>query len=487
MPETQVDAPAPPSRRLVLGIILGLAAALWIFAALRQGLWLDEFHSLQHARQADLGSFFASVRNDNHPPLYFLFLRGARAVFGESHLALRLPSILAALGVVAILGRHSSRRALLAAGLFAVSSYALVIAVDARMYAQLALAVTGLWTAMEEGRRATPRPGFPRFMAGLWCVVGLHTHYFFFYFAFLAVVGLALDYWRRPAHRGLILRLAGAMALALVLFLPWFWWGMRHQLGHGLAPGRSHTEWHDWPLSILHFFFIDVGAGGRPALIATYAGLGVAGILALGAWVAAWRSPADLRRRVFETLSLALLAPLLAFTVAGAVERAGYNWKYIAGAAPLSMWLIVPVSAREGVWSKGRDFLLATLALCMISVSLWSALDRGREDYGAALRELRRSDVQEELIFASPAVFPDGARRLSPWRYYAEREGVDPARALSLDRFSETELTGRSVAVLMRGALPKWVEERLASTHHREAPLRFGADLSLNRFRPRAD
>ena len=88
-----------------LGLGLRLANSAW------GSLKLDDFHSLYHARAADLGTFFRILRQDNHPPLSFLLVRAARALAGESPWALRLPALLAGLGTFALVWRLGERLA----------------------------------------------------------------------------------------------------------------------------------------------------------------------------------------------------------------------------------------------------------------------------------------------------------------------------------------------------------------------------------------
>lgn len=40
-----------------VGAVLVLGVALWAVGIVRRSLWIDEFHSLVHARAADLGAF----------------------------------------------------------------------------------------------------------------------------------------------------------------------------------------------------------------------------------------------------------------------------------------------------------------------------------------------------------------------------------------------------------------------------------------------
>ncbi len=84
---------------LLAALVLGTALRLWGLD--RRSLWFDEAFSWRMASFA-WGELLARAAADNNPPLYYLFLKAWQRLFGESLLALRLPSAL--FGVAAILG-----------------------------------------------------------------------------------------------------------------------------------------------------------------------------------------------------------------------------------------------------------------------------------------------------------------------------------------------------------------------------------------------
>ena len=120
---------------MVLLAILAAAAALRVVDLGRTSLWLDEYFSLEcssgwgrsDARAAGSSvptpdmTAIASARpwttvwsaveaDENHPPLYFIVLRGWRELFGDSAVAVRSLSVLAgvaAVGLIFAVGRES--------------------------------------------------------------------------------------------------------------------------------------------------------------------------------------------------------------------------------------------------------------------------------------------------------------------------------------------------------------------------------------------
>ena len=138
-----------------------VAALFWTLGTLRRSFWEDEFHSLYHAQAGSWTALFERVRSDNHPPLSFLLEKVSRDLFGESVFTLRLPSLLAGLGLFWVFLRLSRRlpdahSRGIAPWLAAGSSYLFWIVTSARMYGFVALATLGFVEcvlATLEGRR----------------------------------------------------------------------------------------------------------------------------------------------------------------------------------------------------------------------------------------------------------------------------------------------------------------------------------------------
>src|ERR1700730_14722316 len=81
------------------GFALALCATVLIAGVVRvykldyQSLWSDEIFSLITTDpNLSVSEFWARVRTDTHPPIYYLLLRLSSSVFGQSELAARAPS-----------------------------------------------------------------------------------------------------------------------------------------------------------------------------------------------------------------------------------------------------------------------------------------------------------------------------------------------------------------------------------------------------------
>lgn len=406
----------------VLLAILLLALALRVANAWTASLHLDDFHSLHHARAVDLAQFFAVLRQDNHPPLFFLLLRATRAVLGEHEFALRLPALLCGVATVPLVWRLARRlpsRAARAVAtlLVAGSSLNLELSADLRMYSLLTLAVAGwLDAALDvlEDEGGTGR-------LALWTVVGLHTHYHFVHVLVVLVPCALLLARFHPRGRGTRALVTG-LAAAAALSLPWYAWGFTAQLAHGLAPGGAETS--PWILveGLVHMVYLNLRLGGEHGRLvfalaaAVFLGLTVLAVLRLVV-----RERGEPGAPAWLLLALAgFLIPAWSALIATLVPRAGFEWRYIAGAGvPLAL-LGARGAFQEGALATlrrggGVFAAAAACALCVLNIR-----DPGREDNRSAVRAVLARAREGDGIVA-----PDWQPRLFPhsgaWNYYAPR------------------------------------------------------------------
>lgn len=183
----------------------------------------------------------AALRHDSGPPLYYfvVHLLGDPTVVGTRMLSL----VCGAISIILILrsGRWdpATSPSIMAALVLAVFPAAVLFAADARAYALCAMFVTMAVLAIDEGR---PVP------ASLALVAAAYSHYYgvlFFPILLLTAAGpLRLRSGQastvQPAGR----RRYGALALAIVLYLPGFWLAL-----HQPAEARAWMA-ASWPDSL---------------------------------------------------------------------------------------------------------------------------------------------------------------------------------------------------------------------------------------------
>jgi 4-amino-4-deoxy-L-arabinose transferase-like glycosyltransferase len=150
-------------RRQDVALVAGLTLAGLVLRLLSsRGIWLDEATSVWQARMS-LGDLLHTLRTtDVHPPLHHLVLWATVRIGGTGELAVRLPSLLAAVALIPLLyaaGRdlYDRRAGLAAATLATVAPFTVWYAQEARMYALFMLfALLSVWMqarALRDGRR----------------------------------------------------------------------------------------------------------------------------------------------------------------------------------------------------------------------------------------------------------------------------------------------------------------------------------------------
>jgi uncharacterized membrane protein len=251
---TTVPAPSSPRRdRYFIGllVILALAAGLRLYAVETANFWLDEFWTLEISCGHDTAhehlptnvlitsppnltsladarpwwTIWTSVHEATHPPLFFMLLRGWRAMLGGDDMATRLLPCLASLAGIALL-YHVVRRvngpvpALWACLLMAISGQQIFYAQEVRSYSlivALGLAACAIVVEIEQrGLSALRLLG----LSGL-ALAMLMTHYFAAGAVLALAVYAAIRLPRAVAMR-VIAGFIGAGILFLVIWGPFF-------------------------------------------------------------------------------------------------------------------------------------------------------------------------------------------------------------------------------------------------------------------------
>jgi hypothetical protein len=240
-----------------LAAVLVLAAALRLSTLDLQSFWFDEAFTPVRVLHASLAStLHGVVHTENSPPLWYLIAWLDVRLLGDGEIALRLPSALAGIALVAVaygIGSELGGRrcALATAALVAVNPLFVWYSQEARVYELFALTSS---LALLCCLRARHRPSGARMAAfALTGALALLTHYFsVFLLAGMAVWLLGDRTARRAALPAVAsLALVGAALLPLVIA----------QGGHG-------TQWIErWALSsrleaIPQYYL--TGASGAP-------------------------------------------------------------------------------------------------------------------------------------------------------------------------------------------------------------------------------
>jgi 4-amino-4-deoxy-L-arabinose transferase-like glycosyltransferase len=369
------------------GIAVLTAARLWWLAVQPADLYPDEAQYWFWAQHPALGYY-------SKPPLIAWLIALTTRAFGNGEFAIRLSAPLLHAGVAAFVyligARLYDRRvgfwaAIAYASLPGVSVSAFIISTDAALLPFWAAALYAFIRAREPGGR------------WWWTVVGLAA-------GFGLLAKYAMAYWLLSAlavvlavrsERRHLPALLGAAALAVLIYLPNFWWNWSHRFvsylhlrdNADLAGPLVH------PGAFLEFCGAQFGVFG-PLF---FAGL-IAVVLSGGAF-------AEPRRRLLAIFSLPILSMML---VVSFLSHAEPNW-----AAPTYVSAVVLVVA----WALERGWRRTLAASIAINLALAAAVFGGGEALAAAgvslpaksdpLHRLRGWRTLGRAVAASLAAHPD--------------------------------------------------------------------------------
>lgn len=319
---------------IVLGVIYLLCMRLYLAATMP--LWLDETWSGMIASRSDWFSFWREAWLDCNPPLYYIFLYGWVALFGESNLALRLPAFLFMIAAAFLpwLWRPTGLTKF-GAGLFAALlllwQQALLVMTDARGYGLLILLATASCLVFVKLLH-NPTRG----RAAAWVALGTLMFLTHYYSGVLAM-GQALVLIFR--HRMAVLRLWPAAFIALP-GLGWFFYHLPRLSDYA----REDVIWYP-PTTILstlgHLEFIVAGSNLVP-----FAAVAVILILMAVQNRRRKMSSPPSERPVDRDLALTVLAAGVGFAIAiaiGLFQESLTNRYFIPLVPPAMIGLVLAV------------------------------------------------------------------------------------------------------------------------------------------------
>ena len=439
MPPTLTRAEA------ALAVIAAAVGAVLRFVA-DSPLWLDESLTVNIA-SGDLGSITSLLRDDGHPPLFYLMESLWIDWFGSGDAAVRSLSgvlgliVVALTGIVAdrLFGRRTAAAAIV---VVALSPFAVRYSTEARMY-ELILALVLIGLLLVE--RALEQPTARRLIPVSVCSGALLlTHYWSFFLLGAAFVLAAATAIRAPhadQRRGARL-LAVAVAGGGIFFLPWLG-GFLDQLGSTGTPWAPRPR----PTVLLSETVLGLAGGLTPESI-------LLGVLLGALWALALftrRRGDDVVLGVTADPRLRRMAAVTAVTLAlGAVVSFLGDSAFVARYAAVYLPLVL-ITVAAGIaripHAVARVILLAaasTLGLAAIGHELRS----DRTQAAVIAEAIRAESAPGDLVVYCPDqlgpaterslgdasldqyTYPElSDPRLVDWTDYAERHATsDPER-----------------------------------------------------------
>ncbi|MEW7849594.1 hypothetical protein AB2N08_12910 [Massilia aurea] len=455
----------------LLAIGIGLVALIHYFS-LRSSLWEDELIALTHTFQP-LPSFFMEVlRNDIHPFVYFLVLKGWMLFSPESgtwalasSLALTLVSAL----VLYLVARSTSgaTAALWATAIFLLLPTTAWGAGNLRMYGLVPALIVGVWYV---NVRFIQRPS-------RWCAVALvlleacaaYVHAIEFIFVAFVVLAIAIEHFKTTTakvvkHWVILQCIAGVAMLPLPL--------------SALMRGTEPLPPSSWDSFIMIFGQTVAGAGGDYLEMLTWAGVLVFGTLVfLGMQSKRWRI----------TVLVVPVGVLLAVYIIGFLGKPIFKPPVFS--ANLMPFLALGAGAGIAhVLQQRRRLATAltvvfTAALACVTMP-WAGNFIPQESYQAAAAYVKQRALPGDMVIAphlsvywGVMFYAEGADWGFPlairppdnpqWRNLTAKLGAERSQALSLipekafvDAGGIRYCVGSDVAACASGVRRAWVIDR---------------------------
>ncbi|MBP7088973.1 MAG: glycosyltransferase family 39 protein [Candidatus Omnitrophica bacterium] len=249
---------------ILLTVIILVGAFLRLFGLGRQSLWYDELLNWHRSSQKDLSLLSHSiVRNDGHPPGYYLLLHFVIRYFGDTEVILRLPSVIfgvLSVLVIFLLGQllYSYREGLIASCLMAFFYTPIYFSQEARPYALLlllSLLSVYYWIRILghfKKEKDIPLSNFILYI--LTAALCSYTHYFGLYFIVLQGIALLTLLVTKPKAFKIVFFIYLSI---LMFYLPWLPGIKEHLVSQRLAL----NNWMRKPIGLTfnfnnYFFFI---------------------------------------------------------------------------------------------------------------------------------------------------------------------------------------------------------------------------------------
>jgi hypothetical protein len=494
LPAARAADPRGVTGPIAAGLVLVLAAACWV-PHLPDSLWLDETLTFWVVQDGLAEAVERSV-NYQPQPAYCVFMWFWTQLAGSSEIALRLPSLLAALGACVALARLGARltgdreAGLLGMLVFASSFNVFRESVDARSYTLGLVALLCLWLGLlrwlEQGRWRD---------AWLCGVLGallpqLHLFFVLVYPAF--AVQAALWWSRGHANSRQVAGVGLLLGLGALAYLPVASALVEHAGAYSFV---AEPRWRD-----LFTVFAWV-----PPVSGLIVGVCAAGVLGQGGA----RVPAEdadgarlLPRAGAIVLAVWVLVPVVVlFAVSMLTETSVFLGRYLIPAIP-AVCLIYGLALRGIPSGRARVLAAAVLALAAFVVH-----ERPDDDFRGAARfvnEFVAGDASVPVLLASGLVEGEDEAWLrdpalsgylnAPTAYYPlegrvlavprklfgqplAHEIVDPVLRGG-GRFAAVEWTGNGANIL------RWLEQEAGRAGYRVSRRPFGV-VRVAVFTPR--
>ncbi len=480
----------PNRNTLILALVLAGALALRLYELAKPSLWLDEILTVQlstgrgYAHSAfpqheliaapveligldhapPFWRIWTNLKQDVHPPLFYLVLRAWRELFGDGDFAIRMLSVTLSLAAIVMLylaakPQFGAATALWACALMALAGPQIEYAQENRSYMLLLVALLAAAAALVRIEKDGPRAARCAAL-GLAVLGALLTHY-----AAVPAVGLLGLYvllrFRGPALRAAVLALASAGAVYALAWGP-FW--LEQMRGFDERIGFTTTGSASTLRTLRHAAELPLRFFTEAAIRPTWAGALASVLYVLPLLLIVARRRADL------LLWWLWLVGYVSFVTLSDLLRGGRALeliRYTLAASPAAYVLAAAMlSDARPRWQ--RHAVPAALALACLA-ALPAAYVRMKADWRGLARFFESRATQDDVIVVSSGDENDWRARCMYvcLRHYARRPAL-PVVFLSKPDARVTEQLAAHDVWLLSGAYVVHDEPLLPGWHQVE-------------------
>lgn len=388
-------------------IIIGVACLVYVTGIAHESLWFDEAFSYKMASHSP-GEILGLMTADNHPPLYYLLLSLVMSIFGNSVWALRLLSVLGAIGLVC-LGAGPVRRifgdrtAVIYAAVILFTPVVLIYAHEARMYSLATFCVTA--SALYGFLAAKNNRKWDWLMFGLATLAAAYLHYYGLMAAFF--MHLLVFSWLLFKKRAYLKSYLITAAVVIAGYLPWlvFFYRQVTMVNKGFWIGA--VTWQGILNAMIQpFAYKDSPAPSEPAMTIVLVFSGI--LIAAGLVIAKVKAGDEWTFGVFvlAVLLCSFIAPILISLVSSPIFYA----RYITVLDGLFLLILsLGISLLPGKWLQVAALGLFALANLSTMRNVYVQYFNPPMDRAAEYlrKEIQPGDpiVTSELLSMGPAVY----------------------------------------------------------------------------------
>lgn len=379
---------------LFLTFLMGFAVIVFFLFFAPLSLRLDEAQSLWQTRQSFKG-ILTTISQDVHVPLYHMVLRVWQTFLGNEVLTVRLLSLIFfVLNIPAffLLARlaYNKSVAYFATLLFAFSPFMNWYGSEIRMYTLFSLLITLNYYFFLSIYKKSSR--FAWIGYTLTAVLGVYTHYFFFFGLLAQVLFFLFNYKHFPknAFKNFLL----SAGIVVVTFLPWGLYVLSQKTSTDMSPLLSTPTSVDLFNAVTQFMVGFQTDSVNTALVSLWP------LSILVAFLGLRKDSRITRESMF--FIIAVIAPLSIAFVISILYRPVFLSRYLILVLPAFILILSSlITSYPKYLSRVFQVLLVTVMLTTLGVQAMSKNTPVKEDYRRVTEYISTTSTPRDIVVLS--------------------------------------------------------------------------------------